>query len=129
MENLSKHLISPEKCEALAKEYDNSNYLEINKKRDPAKPDSLEYFFKLETLKDYIEQMQKEMEQKGIRNKGIKIRLGKYPSFPKDPDLDPALIGYQTVFLAAVDLDEVAKKGEGATGLPGMNYGQLRPPY
>lgn len=137
MSNLSQNLISPEKCAALANEYYKSTYADINRNRPDDKPDSKEYIFQLSVVKEYIQFIESEMQRKGIRNMGIKVSMGKYPENASDPQLDPRLKGYQTVFFQAADLDSKEQitaqdhntKGSPATEIPGMNYGNLRPPY
>ena len=134
MSNLDKHLISSERCQILANEYDTSNYVAINSKRPANKPDSREYIFELSVLKDYLNYIEDEMEKMGIRDKGIKVRLGKYPTTDRDPDLDKEYLGYQTIFFAPTELerdfqDNEESKAGGVKDLPGMNYGHIRPPY
>lgn len=133
MSNLQKHLITKGECEVLAREYDTSNYAAINKIRPAAKPDSKTYTYELEVLQDYINLIRDGLEKEGVKNKGIKISLGKYPESGFTDRLDPKYKGYQTVFFTAVDLDEEKSENESdkkkeSGGLPGLDFGQLCPP-
>lgn len=131
MSNLQKHLIKGE-SEVLAREYEISNYAAINKIRPAAKPDSKTYTYELEVLQDYINLIRDGLEKEGVKNKGIKISLGKYPESGFTDRLDPKYKGYQTVFFTAVDLDDKLEnesdKKKGSGGLPGLDFGQLCPP-
>lgn len=133
MSNLQKHLITKGESEVLSREYDTSNYAAINKIRPAAKPDSKTYTYELEVLQDYINLIRDGLEKEGVKNKGIKISLGKYPESGFTDRLDPKYKGYQTVFFTAVDLDEQKSENEsdkkkGSGGLPGLDFGQLCPP-
>lgn len=98
MSNLEKHLISKKESKLLALEYEKSNYEAINQKRPADKPDSKVYIYELEVLQDYINLIRDGMEKKGIKSKGIKITLGKYPEHDSDMRLNPLYKGYQTIF-------------------------------
>lgn len=132
MSNLQKHLITKGESEVLAREYEISNYAAINKIRPAAKPDSKTYTYELEVLQDYINLIRDGLEKEGVKNKGIKISLGKYPESGFTDRLDPKYKGYQTVFFTAVDLDDKSEnesdKKKGSGGLPGLDFGQLCPP-
>lgn len=132
MSNLQKHLITKGESEVLSREYDTSNYAAINKIRPAAKPDSKTYTYELEVLQDYINLIRDGLEKEGVKNKGIKISLGKYPESGFTDRLDPKYKGYQTVFFTAVDLDDKSEnesdKKKGSGGLPGLDFGQLCPP-
>ncbi|AZI32147.1 hypothetical protein [Kaistella carnis] len=132
MSNLQKHLITKGESEVLSREYDTSNYAAINKIRPAAKPDSKTYTYELEVLQDYINLIRDGLEKQGVKNKGIKISLGKYPESGFTDRLDPKYKGYQTVFFTAVDLDDKSEnesdKKKGSGGLPGLDFGQLCPP-
>lgn len=132
MSNLQKHLITKSESEVLAREYETSNYAAINKIRPAAKPDSKTYTYELEVLQDYINLIRDGLEKEGVKNKGIKISLGKYPESGFTDRLDPKYKGYQTVFFTAVDLDDKSEnesdKKKGSGGLPGLDFGQLCPP-
>ena len=134
MSSLQKHLITKREGESLADEYEKSNYAAINAKRPSAKPDSKTYTYDLEVLQEYINLIRDGMEKKGIKNKGIRITLGKYPDAGFDPRLNPLYKGYQTVFFSAHDMDSPsnnknAQSHDDGEELPDMNFGQLCPPY
>lgn len=134
MSNLEKHLITGRKADELAKAYEKSNYIAINDKRPGQKPDSKYYIYDLEVLQDYLNLIREGMEKRGIKNKGVRISLGKYPDNGFDPRLNPLYNGYQTIFFSAENLDSVSEK-EHAKGtesqeeLPNLDFGQLCPPY
>lgn len=134
MSSLQKHLITKKEGESLADEYERSNYAIINAKRPSEKPDSKTFTYDLEILQEYINLIRDGMEKKGIKNKGIRITLGKYPDSGFDPRLNPLYKGYQTVFFSPHDLDSTSRtKSDHADNpgeeLPDMNFGQLCPPY
>ncbi len=135
MSNLEKHLITREESKLLATEYEKSNYTAINEKRPAKKPDSKSYIYDLDVLQDYINLIREGMEKMGIKNKGIRISLGKYPDNVFDPRLDPLYNGYQTIFFSPENMDssqekESLRRGDDDTEeLPNLNYGQLCPPY
>lgn len=135
MNELKKHLISKKESSLLASEYEKSNYDAINAKRPAKKPDSKTYTYDLEVLQDYINLIREGMEKGGVKNKGIKITLGKYPENSLDPRLNPKYKGYQTIFFSPEDLDHSSKEAKSAMHesedeeLPDLNYGQLCPPY
>ena len=134
MSTLKEHLITKKESRLLAGEYEKSNYVAINAKRPSSKPDSKSYSYDLEVLQEYINLIRDGMEKQGIKNKGIKVTLGKYPDSGFDPRLDPLYHGYQTIFFSAVDLDpSIQKKNatndDGSEELPDMNFSQLCPPY
>ena len=133
MSNLQKRLITKREGEVLAREYDTSNYVAINKGRPSSKPDSKTYTYELEVLQDYINLIRDGLEKEGIKNKGIKISLGKYPESGFTDRLNPKYKGYQTIFFSAVDLDQDESKNQSDTNkgtgdLPGLDFGQLCPP-
>lgn len=133
MSSLQKHLITKREGESLANEYEKSNYATINAKRPNAKPDSKTYTYDLEVLQEYINLIRDGMEKKGIKNKGIRVTLGKYPDTGFDPRLNPLYKGYQTIFFSAHDMDSPSKNksvpcDDDGEELPDMNYGQLCPP-
>lgn len=136
MSNLKNHLIDSKQAEILSKIYEQSNYAEINKKRDSSKPDSKYYTYDLEVLQDYINLIRVEMEKKGIRKKGIRITLGKYPEKSFDARLNPNYLGYQTIFFSPENL-EVSISGKamantpdsgGVSDLPNLDFGGICPP-
>lgn len=134
MSNLKKHLITKREGKSLADEYERINYDAINARRPSSKPDSKFYIYDLEVLQEYINLIRDGMEKIGIKNKGIKVTLGKYPESGFDPRLDPLFNGYQTIFFSAHDLDssrqnKSADSDESREELPLMNFGQLCPPY
>ncbi|MDQ0475805.1 MULTISPECIES: hypothetical protein [Chryseobacterium] len=132
MSELEKHLIPKEESDLLATEYDKTNYAAINAKRSPEKPDSKYYTYDLEILQEYINMIREGMEKRGIKNKGIRITLGKYPEDQFDPRLNPLYKGYQTIFFSAEDMDAAKENSEKVSNpedLPGLNFGQLYPPY
>ena len=135
MSNLEKHLISKKESKLLAVEYEKSNYEAINQKRPADKPDSKVYIYELEVLQDYINLIRDGMEKKGIKNKGIKITLGKYPEHDSDRRLNPIYKGYQTIFFSEENLgfsmgnDQASRRGQEGEELPDLNYGQICPPY
>ncbi|WP_304344762.1 hypothetical protein [Chryseobacterium koreense] len=142
MSNLEKHLISVESCKVFAKQYESTNYSEINSKRPSGKPDSKEYTYELDVLKEYIMLIEAEMEKRGVKNKGIKVTMGKYPEDYDAPNFDPKYRGYQTIFFSPVDLDrpsadpaisnEFGKDSLGVDApgeIPNMDYGQICPPF
>lgn len=139
MSNLEKHLMSPEQSILLAEEYDQTNYAKINSGRLPTKPDSKMYSIDLEVLQDYLKLIDDEMEKRGIKNKGVKVTLGKYPAKSKDPKVNPDFLGYQMIFFSAADLS----RSQDDTGsniaeipnapksddIPDLNYMNITPPY
>lgn len=135
MNALEKHLITKKESDQLATEYEKTNYAAINAKRPPEKPDSKYYTYDLEILQEYINMIREGMEKMGIKNKGIRITLGKYPDGQFDPRLNPLYKGYQTIFFspedmgAAEDTKENSGKVSAPEELPGLNFGQLCPPY
>lgn len=141
MSNLDKHLISAESSKVLANHYEQSNYAEINSKRPAGQPDSKEYTYELDVLKEYILLIEAEMEKRGVKNKGIRVSMGKYPEDYVSPNFDPRYRGYQTIFFSPVDLDrpsadsaipdEIGRDSFGADApgeIPNMNYGHICPP-
>lgn len=134
MSELEKHLITKKESNLLLAEYDKSNYAAINEKRPGKKPDSKSYTYDLDVLQDYINLIRDGMEKLGIKNKGVRINMGKYPDNSSDPRLDPIYKGYQTIFFSPENLDSSADRTNlRAVGdeedLPNLDYGQLCPPY
>lgn len=135
MSDLKKHLISKQQSDLLANEYEKTNYVAINAKRPSDKSDSKHFNYDLEVLQDYINMIREKMEKKGIKNKGIRVTLGKYPDNDSDSRLNPAYKGYQTIFFSPHDLDSsiseknILKKADEEDDLPNLNYGQICPPY
>ena len=132
--DLKMHLITKAEGEALASEYERSNYAAINEKRPAKKPDSKSFCYDLEILQEYINLIREGMDKKGITNKGIRITLGKYPDNTVDERLDPIYKGYQTIFFSAENRDafhenERSNRNSDLEDLPNMNYGEIRPPY
>lgn len=139
MSNLEKHLIGSQECELLAKAYEKTNYAEINKTRQAGKPDSLMYTIELEVLQDYLKLISSEMEKNGIKNKGVKVSLGKYPEKSTDPKMNPKHLGYQMIFFSPTDLDEKSntkmnvevphENVNNMADIPNLNYMNLTPPH
>ena len=134
MKDLENHLITKEESSVLASEYEKSNYAVINAKRPGKKPDSKSYVYDLEILQDYINLIREEMEKRGVKKKGIKINLGKYPDNGFGDRLNPIYKGYQTIFFSPVNMDSasVAERicdDSDLEKLPNLDYGQLCPPY
>jgi hypothetical protein len=139
--NLSDHLIDRAQADLLEKEYENSNYLMINNSRQPDKPESKYYTYDLEVLQDYINFAREEMEKLGIKKKGIRISMGKYPQRGFDARLDAKFNGYQTVFISAENLDtsrniiqneeinNITDRGMGVSGIPSMDLSMPSPPH
>jgi hypothetical protein len=138
MSDLNKHLIDSVQSNILAQEYETSNYAQINSRRPSSKPDAKTFTYDLEVLQDYINLVREEMELLGIKNKGIKISLGKYPEGDFDKRLNPLFKGYQTIFFSAENLsnavedntigDSTSAKAKGIEDLPILDFGQLCPP-
>lgn len=137
MSNLNDHLINPQECQSLSKEYAKSNYVEINKSRPASKPDSTSYNIDLSVLQDYLKLISDEMEKRGIRSKGVKVCMGKYPEKSSDPKLNPQFLGYQMIYFSPVDLGKEAElKNDAAPqdaasnmdDVPNLNYMGLCPP-
>ncbi|MCZ2085531.1 MULTISPECIES: hypothetical protein [unclassified Kaistella] len=136
MSDLQKHLISKQQSDLLAKEYDKTNYEAINARRPKDKNDAKHFNYDLEVLQEYINLIREGMEKKGIKNKGIRVTLGKYADNNSDSRLNPKYQGYQTIFFSPHDMDsslseKIALKiadGE-EEDLPNLNYGQICPPY
>lgn len=136
MSNLKDHLIDAKQAEILSKEYEASNYAAINRSRTPSNPDSRFYIYDLEVLQDYINLIRTEMEKIGIRKKGIRISLGKYPEKKFDSRLNPDYLGYQTIFFSAENMDVPDSKkavatmvdSESIAGLPNLDFGGICPP-
>lgn len=134
MSKLEKHLITQKESILLAAEYEKSNYESINQKRPINKPDSKYYIYDLDVLQEYITLIRDGMEKKGIKNKGIRITLGKYPEKNFDERLNPLYKGYQTIFFSPENLDfsteskDVLNKTKGINELPNLNFGQICPP-
>lgn len=139
MNDLEKHLMTSKESKILAEAYDKTNYAEINKNRPPGKPDSNMYTIELNILKDYLKLIDEEMEKCGIKNKGVRVTLGKYPENSQDPKLNPKYLGYQTIFFSAVDLDENNEENKSTESekqclgapddIPNMNYMHVTPPW
>ncbi|WP_126340429.1 hypothetical protein [Kaistella jeonii] len=139
MSNLEKHLISAEQTKVLAEEYIKSNYAEINKKRPESKPDSKMYSIDLDVLQEYLQLISDEMEKRGVKNKGVKVSLGKYSEYSKDPKLKPEYLGYQMIFFSPTDLGRGQSENRNAIDemdaasnmdeIPDLNYMNITPPY
>lgn len=134
MNELKKQLITSKESELLTIEYDNSNYAAINAKRPNKKPDSKFYIYDLEILQEYINLAREGMEELGIKNKGIRVSLGKYPDEGFGDRLNPLFKGYQTIFFSPENLDlRMEGKGSndetGLEGIPNLDYGQICPPW
>lgn len=123
MSKLEKHLISSRECSKLVKNYDETIYREINRSRPPSQPESKIYTLELEVLQDYLKMISEEMDKLGIKNKGVKINLGKYPDSSSDPKLDPDFLGYQMVFISPADLDQKSQTMLDATSQGNLNRG------
>lgn len=139
MSNLDQHLMNSGESTRLADGYVTTNYAEINKNRPDAKPDSKMYTIELDVLEDYLKLIRAEMENRGVKNKGVRITLGKYPEKSDDPKLKPEYQGYQMVFLSPVDMNQnktenkdssaaVSNKGN-LEEIPNLNYMGICPPY
>ena len=139
MKELDKHLMSSKESKIIAEAYETSNYAEINRNREPGKPDSRMYSVELSVLQDYLKMIEEEMESRGIQNKGVRVTMGKYPENSTDPKVDMKYLGYQTIFFSALDLDvnnsernqnKSSKSAVGSTeDIPDMNYMHLTPPW
>lgn len=138
MSNLNQHLIDPTLTAPLAEEYVKSNYAEINRKRPAAKPDSRTYSMELEVLQEYLKLISSEMDKRGIKSKGIKVTMGKYPEKSTDPKLKAEYLGYQMIFFSPIDLGTRNDKNLEATQdsnsfvlgeIPDLNYMNITPPY
>jgi hypothetical protein len=84
--------ITSEKANTLEEEYKNTRAGIINDSLNIT--DTRDFWFKLETLKEYIEYVEQEAEEMGKENLGIRIYLGAYPDNNDYPDP-----GFTTVFL------------------------------
>lgn len=133
MKNLNDHLLNSKQAEILSKEYERTNYSQINSSRPSGKPDSKHYIYDLEVLQEYINLIRDDMEKRGIRRKGIRISLGKYPDISFDPRLNPDFLGYQTIFFSAENMDgfSVTNRVESAPVPDGpvLDFGTISPPY
>lgn len=132
MSNLKDHLLDAAKAQQLAAEYENTTYARINSARPPGKPDSRFYIHDLEVLQAYLNLIREEMEKSGIKNKGIRITLGKYPESRFDPRLNPDYNGYQTLFFTAQNLDPVSAEdasSQDVQELPALDFGTIAPPH
>ena len=137
MSNLKDHLLTSTESNVFAEHYDLSNYKEINSRRPVDAPDSKTYSVDLNILKEYIALIETEMDKKGIRNKGIKVTMGKYPQKSDDVKIRPEYLGYQTIFFSAVDLgntemktnNNAASLKDETEDIPDMNYMNITPPY
>lgn len=133
MSKLDQHLIGSKESNILIEEYEKSNYAAINAGRSPSKPDAKTFTYDLEVLQDYINLIREGMQKLGIKNKGIKVSLGKYPEKEFDARLNPSYKGYQTIFFSPEDLDSNSTKqnsgeAKGVAELPNLDFGQLTPP-
>lgn len=138
MSKLEKHLISSRECSKLVKNYDETIYQEINRRRPPNKPESKIYTLELEVLQDYLKMISAEMDKMGIEKKGVRINLGKYPDTSSDPRLDPDFVGYQMVFISPADLDHKSQtkldsssensQNRGVEDISNLNYMNISPP-
>lgn len=133
MSNLKKHLINSRESQQLSHEYESSNYAAINEGRPSAKPDAKTFIYDLEVLQEYINLIREGLEKNGVKNKGVKVSLGKYPEAGFTDRLDPKFKGYQTIFFSAVNLDDAensndSDKENGGEDLPHLDFGQLCPP-
>ena len=133
MKNLNDHLLNSKQAEILSKEYERTNYTQINSSRPAGKPDSKHYIYDLEVLQEYINLIRDDMEKRGIRNKGIRISLGKYPATSFDPRLNPDFLGYQTIFFSGEDMDGVSATDRVESAPihdgPVLDFGTIAPPY
>lgn len=137
MSNLKDHLLTATESKVFAENYELSNYKEINSRRPLDSPDSKMYSVDLNILKEYIALIETEMDKKGIKDKGIKVTMGKYPKKSDDVKIRPEYLGYQTIFFSAVDLGKTEIKssnmaatiGDDNEEIPDMNYMNITPPY
>lgn len=132
MSNLDKHLISLKESEILSSEYEKSNYSAINKQRPVGKPDAKTFTYELEVLQDYLNLIREGLEKEGVKNKGVRVTLGKYPESGFTDRLNPDFKGYQTIFFSAVDLGSAVELGQiqdkESSALPRLDFGQICPP-
>lgn len=139
MSNLEKHLISAQDCEVYSEEYINTNYVEINKNRPTEKPDSSYYFIELDVLQEYLKMIDAEMGEKGVKRKGVKVCLAKYPEKSSDSKLNQDYLGYQTIYFAPIDLtDKISadmnkfvetETAKDMDDTPNLNYMGISPPH
>ena len=83
-------------------------------------------------MQDFINLIRDDMEKRGIRRKGIRISLGKYPDISFDPRLNPDFLGYQTIFFSGEDMDGVSATDRVESAPipdgPVLDFGSFSPP-
>lgn len=124
--NFRDHLIDEAIINQLTGNYQLKNYVSINAGRLPTKPDSKEFVFDFDVLKDYLDFVKAEAQSKGYSNLKIVIKMGQYPDGAViSPMQKPNTLGYQTVCL----VPEYQSSGTGSGAkISGLNYSGLRPP-
>lgn len=133
-----KHLIEEKEMQTLSSEYEKVNYAAINALRKPDAPDAREVYYDVDVLEGYIAYVKEEAKKKGVVNPQIKIVFGQYPKDqPISDKQDPKYLGYQTVYLRPTENQKINKAEIGAKtadddgmgSVPGLDYGDLKPPY
>ena len=133
-----KHLIEEKEMQTLSSEYEKVNYAAINALRKPDAPDAREVYYDVDVLEGYIAYVKEEAKKKGVVNPQIKIVFGQYPEDqPISDKQDPKYLGYQTVYLRPTENQKINKAEIGAKtadddgmgSVPGLDYGDLKPPY
>ena len=135
--NLSDFTIKKESIELLEKSYLNGNYKIIkNSKGNFSDAKYVEY--DLETLKQYINYVDRKADSLNVVKPKIRIAFGQYPS---DRVIDrrqkKKYMGYQTVFMVPIDeingeknpADSSSVTNNMMRGADGLDYGTLKPPY
>ncbi len=135
-----EHFISSQLVKELVSIYDRKNYSYINSKRDASTPDAKEFWFPLEVIEEYIAYVKREAKNLGLKELGLKIKLGQYPEDRTIGPLQKANTkGYQTVCLipttktisisAEVEEDKNTSGNQEIKGISAMNFATICPPY
>ena len=102
--------ISLEEAKMLESEFLRTRYGAINEALPNIDQDTRDFWFSIDTLKDYIAYVEQEAGAQGLDNLGIRIYYGAYPEGSEYPDP-----GYATVFLVPTtqSTTNVVKQGFG----------------
>lgn len=139
--NFREKLISNDERRILFDEYSKTNKQVLMDSRN-GEPDSRSYWFSLEDLEGYINFVKQESAGKNLKNLGIRIYLGKYPTnYDVQKMAKPEYAGYQTIFLVPtasrdtasglrpnVSKQSAADNNMDIESIPGMNFTGMTPP-
>ena len=138
-DSYKKKLITHEDAQILFDEYTNTNNKILTDSRN-GQPDSRWYYFTIEEMEGYIKYVKENAAKQNIKNVGIKIYMGKYPTnHPADKMAKPEFGGYQTIFLmpttkrlepsnATMKRSDVTEEDVKIESIQPMNMTNLSPP-